>query len=227
MHDLHIIYSKLKKCSLFNSFNQNEIICLISNNKNNLKVYYNNDILFLQNEKCNFLSVVLEGQVHIQKFDSSGNILIISTLKYGDVFGENLLFGDYNNYPMSIICKEKATILHISKEYIFDICKNNSKFLKELLKILSNKAIILSSKLSQISMKSLRQMICSFLITEYTVQKTKKIKLGMTKKELAEKLGVQRPSLSREFMNMKKDNLIDYDKNYIILLELDTIKAQI
>ena len=227
MKNAYIISSNLKKCSLFYYIKDEDIITLLYNNENHIKNYVENDILSSQNEKCNYLSIVLSGQVQIQKLDSSGNVLIVSTLKCNDVFGENLLFGDYNNYPMFVVCKKDASILHISKKQIFSMCKNDKEFLKEFLKILSNKAIILNSKLKQISMKSLRGMICSFLITQYKLQQTSKIEIGITKKELAEKLGVQRPSLSRELMKMKKEHLIDYDKKYIVLLDVNYIKSQI
>ena len=49
----------------------------------------------------------------------------------------------------------------------------------------------------------------------------------MSKKSLSEYFGVQRPSLSRELINMKKDNLIDYDKNIIKILDLDGLQQYI
>ena len=48
--------------------------------------------------------------------------------------------------------------------------------------------------------------------------------MNMSKKEWADKLGVQRPSLSRELMNMKKDGLIDYDRKNIKILDLEEIE---
>ena len=41
----------------------------------------------------------------------------------------------------------------------------------------------------------------------------------MTKEELASMMSLNRPSLSRELMRMKREGLIDYDKNSITYLE--------
>jgi CRP-like cAMP-binding protein len=82
----------------------------------------------------------------------------------------------------------------------------------------------LSSKLKQVSMKSLRQMICNYILSLYKKDKSLEINLNMSKKDWADKLGVQRPSLSRELINMKKDGLIDYDRSKIIILDLEEIK---
>lgn len=62
-----------------------------------------------------FLSVVIEGKIEIQKLDSNGNILVVATLNRGNVFGENLLFGDRNFYPMSVVAKENSQVLHIKR----------------------------------------------------------------------------------------------------------------
>ncbi len=56
-----------------------------------------------------------------------------------------------------------------------------------------------------------------FLIFESNRQNSRIIKLPVSKKELAEKFGVERPSLQRELRKMKDDGLIDYDSKSIEL----------
>jgi len=56
---------------------------------------------------------------------------------------------------------------------------------------------------------------------ESYVQKSNIIKLEVTKKDLAEKFGVQRSSLSRELNKMRKDGLIEYDAYSITIVNLD------
>jgi Mn-dependent DtxR family transcriptional regulator len=46
----------------------------------------------------------------------------------------------------------------------------------------------------------------------------------MTKKEWADKLGVQRPSLSRELIKMKDECIIDYEKDIIFIKDLDLLQ---
>ena len=84
---------------------------------------------------------------------------------------------------------------------------------------ISQKTMILTDKLTVISLKTVRQRINDYLSHQYQLQKTLVITLGCSKKELAERLGVQRTSLSRELAKMKKAGLLDYDAKTI------TIKA--
>ncbi|WP_346898573.1 helix-turn-helix domain-containing protein [Clostridium sp. UBA7503] len=56
---------------------------------------------------------------------------------------------------------------------------------------------------------------------ESYIQKSNVIKLKVTKKDLAEKFGVQRSSLSRELNKMRKDGLIEYDAYSITIINLE------
>jgi DNA-binding transcriptional regulator LsrR (DeoR family) len=58
----------------------------------------------------------------------------------------------------------------------------------------------------------------SFLKYECKKQNSNHIKLNISKKALAEKIGVQRTSLSRELAKMRKDGLILYDIESIELI---------
>jgi len=46
----------------------------------------------------------------------------------------------------------------------------------------------------------------------------------MSKKALAEKIGIQRSSLSRELNKMRKDGLIDFNSKYITINDVELLK---
>lgn len=45
----------------------------------------------------------------------------------------------------------------------------------------------------------------------------------MSKKEMAERFGIQRPSLSRELNKMRKDGLLEYDAKTITIKDLSMV----
>lgn len=213
----------LKNVNLFKCFSENELKKTFSNNKYASKKYTKNSIIYMQNEKCKSLDVILEGTISIQKIDSEGNMLSINDFTNGDIIGENLLFSIKNVYPMTIIAKTDVEILHINRDLILLLCQDNKSFLLGFLQSLSSKALILSDKIMSLSMKTLRQCIIDFLLFEYYAQGSTEIKLNMTKKDLAEKFGVQRSSLSRELNKMRKDGFIDFNSKYIIIKDIELL----
>lgn len=213
----------IQKATLFNSFTLEDLDRLFSIIPCRLEKYCKGDVILAEEDTCNTLNLILEGTIEIQKMDSSGKVLSIAEFIEGDIFGEMLIFADKNASPINAISKTKSTVLHISKNSVISLCQSNESFLSEYLRIISNKAMILNLKLKEVTLKTIRQKICEFITKQYKEQNSLKVKLNMTKKEWADKIGVQRPSLSRELIKMKDEGIIDYDKDVIIIQDLSTL----
>ncbi len=210
----------LQKINLFKDLSFKEIDHLFTKDLYEIKNYKKNAIIYFQNEKCIRFDIILKGTILVQEIDLKGNALTISDFTVGDVIGGNLLFSHKNFYPMTVLAKTDATILHIKKELVLKFCQNNIIFLVNFLESISDKTLILTDKIKALSMKTIRQCIIDFLIYESYSQNSSVVKLEFTKKELAEKFGIQRPSLSRELNKMRRDGLIDYDAHSITIIDI-------
>lgn len=135
-----------------------------------------------------------------------------------------MIFADNNYYPMNVISKDESVVLKIKKSLVLNLCQNNQQFLGELLRSISNKTLIISNKIHDISLKTIRDCILDYLKYEYKIQNSLTLKMNMSKKEWAEKIGVHRPSLSRELMKMKKEDLIDYTRDIITVKNIKILK---
>jgi CRP-like cAMP-binding protein len=216
--------STLKNVDLFKDFTEEGLISLFSKITYKIEKYSKGDLILAEEDTCTTLNLILDGTLEIQKMDSSGKVLSIAEFTTGDIFGEMLIFADKNTSPINVLSKTKAVVLHIQKDAVVSLCQSNASFLYEYLRIISNKAIILNLKLKEVTLKTIRQKICEFILAQYKSQKSLKIKLTMTKKDWADKIGVQRPSLSRELIKLKEEGIIDYDKDIILIKDLDTLE---
>lgn len=184
----------IKISSLFKSFTKDDLINLFSKIPYEIKKYHKGDIILSEDDSCDTLNLILDGIIEIQKIDSSGKVLSIAEFKKGDIFGEMLIFSDKNTSPINVIAKNNTIVLHINKISVIKLCQSNSEFLLEFLRILSNKAMILNLKLKEVTLKTIRQKICEYILAQYEKQNSFEIKINMTKKDWADKIGVQRPS---------------------------------
>lgn len=121
---------------------------------------------------------------------------------------------------MTVISKLPSVILEINKELLFSLFSTNPLFLSTFLEFISDHASILSDKIKHYINRTIRESIISYLKYEQKKQKAFKVILPMTKKSLAERIGVQRTSLSRELQKMKNEQLIDFDSKTITILNL-------
>lgn len=166
------------------------------------------------------MDIILEGQVSVQNIVESGNVLTIYVFSTRDIIGANLIFSSSNYFPMTVVATSGTTILHMQKEMIIQLCKSNESFMVGFMKSISDRTIILTDKINAISLKTIRKSIIDFLRYEYHIQKNNVIKLNVSKKDLAERLGIQRSSLSRELNKMRNDGLLNYDAKTITVKDI-------
>ncbi|MGH4052045.1 MAG: Crp/Fnr family transcriptional regulator [Clostridium sp.] len=211
----------IKNIDLFKDLPFEDLNHLFTKDLYEIKNYKKNSVIYFQNEKCTRFDIILKGAILVQEIDLKGNVLTITDFNIGDVFGGNLLFSHKNFYPMTIISKTETIVLHIKKDLILKLCQINVVFLNNFLQSISDKTLILTTKIKSLSMKTIRQCIIDFLVYESFSQSSNTVKLEHTKKELAEKFGIQRPSLSRELNKMRKDGLIEYDAHSITIINIE------
>lgn len=181
------------------------------------KNFSKDEIIYLQNEKAKTMDIILKGEVIIQNIDGKGNVLSIASLGKGDMLGGNLIFSSNNEYPMTITGKSEVELLSLDRETILLLSQKDRRFLSNLLGLFSDKALVLTSKIHSLARKTIREKIMDFLVFESNYQNSKNVYLNITKKELAERFGVPRPSLQRELRKMKDEGLIDFDSRKIVL----------
>ena len=75
----------------------------------------------------------------------------------------------------------------------------------------------MNRKIAIYTRKSLRDNLTNYLLALSAEQKSKSVLLPVTKKQLADYFGVQRPSLFRELKRMKEEGLIDIENRKIMV----------
>lgn len=213
--------SKLIQYPLFSCFEKEYLSDALERFSISPAICGKNTFLHSEGDLCFYMDLVLSGELEIQKIDENGNLLTIARFFPLSSLGENLMFGNNNVYPMNAFCPVDSEVLQLDRDFILFLCSENQSFLLGLLKDISDKAIILTDKIKMMSHKSLREKIFDYLIRESAVQKSSKVKLRTSKKHLAQLLGVQRTSLSRELAKLRSEGLIEFDAESIRLKKLE------
>ena len=217
----------IKQAALTKSLASEEIIFYISEGSFRITTYCKNNIVHFVGETCSKLEIILAGKVTVERIDESGNLMTIAEFLSGEILGGNLLFSKNPHYPMTITTKHPTVILEINKDRLFQLFSDNHEFLKNYLEFVSDHATILGDRIKHYVNKTIRESIMCYLDYERKKQNSNNIKLGITKKALAEKIGVQRTSLSRELAKMRNEGLIKFDAESIKILTCDdTVKGR-
>jgi len=208
----------MRQIDLIKSIKPEEIESYLSEGSCNITEYGKNNIVHFVGEVCSKLEIILSGKVVIERIDESGNLMTIADFYGGDVLGGNLMFSKNPYYPMTVTAKDATFILEINKTRLFQLFSDNHDFLKSYLEYVSDHTVILGDRIKHYVNRTIRESITSYLDYERKKQNSNIIKLSMTKKALAERIGVQRTSLSRELAKMREDGLIEFTPVSISLL---------
>ena len=146
----------------------------------------------------------------------SGSAMTMFEFSKGQMLGANLLFGDTNAYPFTIYCMSDAQILHVTRKSVSDFLRDYH-FAMQFIKMLSLNSQKLNRRITMATQKTLRENLLEYFRQQSILQHSNSIMLPISKKQLADYLGVQRPSLFRELKNLKDEGIIDITNRKIWL----------
>jgi len=214
----------LKHCILFKNLPFEDISSILKSTDYKILPFSKGTPVAIEGENCLDIGIVTTGSVEVQKLFASGKTITIDRLKSGDIFGQVIIFSKVNKFPSTIISSEQTEIMFISKDDIIRLCSANTVILNSFMGLLSDRIVMLNNKIRDLSYQSIKQKISNYIIDEYSRQKSLILALPSSRKEMADELGIPRPSLSRELISMKNQGLIAYNKNIIEIKNLAALE---
>ena len=208
-------------------------------NKTTIRLVWKGEVLFNEGDPCTGIGMIMEGQLAMQKYSSSGDFATIELLGPGDIFGEYMIFGTRKNYTVTIEAVTNSKIIFITREMLMSILSQRPGVMNNFLTILSDRIKAQNRRISLLSQKSLRQKIANYLLellrdqlekegeSPKTIRKTvstQAVELPVSKEVVSRLLAMPRPSFSRELISMERDGLIRVSGRVIWLLDLDGLE---
>src|SRR5690554_3825981 len=179
---------ELYQLPLFDDFRKDDLIGILKQRGTALHRYLKNEMIYLQGENATRMDIVLSGKVSVQRLDENGNVLRIENFRKGALIGANLIFSSFRTYPMTVISEEKTILLSLDAPLILELCSVNSNFMVKFLQAVSDRTLVLTNKIEEISPGTLRKKLLDYLTYEKKFQQSETVVLDGTKKQLAERL---------------------------------------
>lgn len=198
--------------------------------KKNMKLmtFKSGDHIFFEGDHVNSLYYVVEGTINLYKATEDGKIL---TLNY---FEEDDLFGDYppnakNKTRENAKALEDSVVGMIDQHDVELLLWEHRDFSIEFTKWVSHSQQLTQTKLRDLMFFGKNGAMASVIIRmTNTYGKQQGNKWEITKKfthdEMSCLIGTPRETVTRMLSQLKKDGLIDYDKGYITVFDLNGLK---
>ena len=219
---------QLATCPLFTGINQEELGTMLACINPVVRSYRKNECLTVAGENFLGVGVVFAGRAIVTKENAAGNRVIISTLQDGDLFGEMVAFSEKKVWPATVLAQQNSEVFFLPPEKIVGNCPrqclSHRLLITNMLRIVSEKALILSRKVEYLTIKSLRGKIATFLLEQAKKMGAVTFMLPFNRNELADFLNVARPSLSRELGKMKAEGLIDFHGASVKIMDVEALR---
>lgn len=212
----------LKQTKLFDGLREEEISAMLGCLQAKQYSYKKGEYVFRQGEYLNNITVLVEGNLHIQKDDYWGNRSIINTVGVGEMFGEAYAAPDSGTLLNDVVAVEDSTVLFFDVRRILTVCSSACNFhsmvVQNLFFAISEKNRRLVQKLGHMAKRSTREKLISYLSEEAKQQDSGTFTIPFNRQQLADFLSVDRSAMSNELCKMRDDGLLTFEKNRFTLL---------
>ena len=223
--------SILSEVILFQGIEPENLETLLGCLKPRFRDYRKNEYMAVAGESMEGLGILVRGEAIVLRENAAGNRVMMTLLQSGDLFGEMAVFSDEPAWPASVVAQQTATALYSQGERVLRECQKlcpwHNSLIRNLLGILSERALLLNKKVEYLTMKSLRGKISAFLLDQSRKAGGMSFTLPMNRAELADFLNVSRPSMSREMCRMRDEGVIDFHLASIRILDPEALKGMV
>ena len=212
----------LKRTKLFAGVAKNEIDAMLSCLDARLHEYKKGEYVLHQGEHLNHITVLVSGELHIQRDDYWGNRAIVNRIAVGEMFGEAYIAPDSGALLNDVVAVEDSAVIFFDVRRIITVCSSACRFhsmvVQNLFFAVSEKNKALVQKLGHISKRTTREKLISYLSEEAKRQNSASFTIPFNRQQLADFLSVDRSAMSNELCKMRDEGLLEFEKNQFKLL---------
>lgn len=213
---------KLKKCPLFYSIEEEHLLKMLPCLGAEIAKYDKKDTVFAEGSEAKDIGVLISGGIESVRYDYYGNKSIINKVDPPEVFGEAFACAESKALPVSIVAVEPSEVMLINCSHILHTCSNNCGFHQQLIynlmKDLASKTVVFHQRIEVTSKRSTREKLLAYLGIVSQQKGSDSFKIPFNRQELADYLEVDRSGLSAEISKMRKEGILESNKNYFKLL---------
>lgn len=223
--------SVLPETLLFEGIEKDDLALMLDCLEPRICDYKKDEFITMAGDAFESVGILLKGKAAVIKETFAGNRVVIAILQPGDMFGEMVVFSKNPVWPSTVIAQEDCTVFFLSGNKITGqcdkVCPWHKTLILNMLKIVSERALVLNKKVEYLTIKSMRGKISAFLLDQYKKTGKNIFVLPMNRNNMADFLNVSRPSMSREMSRMKDEGIIDYHRSTIKIKDVEALRRYV
>ena len=169
------------------------------------------------------VGIVLSGAVQLVREDYYGNRSIVAYIGPGGLFAESYACAGVSALPVSVVADVDSEVLLIDCQRITVSCSNacafHSRIIFNMLQLVAKSNLVYDQKIQITSQRTTREKLMTYLLNQAKLQNSNRFTIPYDRQELADYLEVDRSGLSAEISKLRKQGVLESEKNHFVLLQ--------
>lgn len=212
----------LERCPLFEGIRLEDLSTMLGCIGGHIASAEKGQILFREGDSATHVGMVLTGAVRMVREDYYGNRSIVAHIRPAELFGETYACAGIQSLPISVVADEDSQVLLMDCRRITTSCSNacvfHSRVIFNLLRLVATKNLVFDQKILITSKRTTREKLMAYLLNEAKLQGSRSFSIPYDRQELADYLEVDRSGLSAEISKLRREGVLESEKNQFVLL---------
>ena len=174
--------------------------------------------IFREGEPAGAHGIVVAGSDQLIWEDYYGHRSVVGHAGTAQLFGEAYAFSTAATLPVSVVAQEDGAVVLLDGLRITTRCTNACEFhnlvIFNLLRLVSNKNLMLHQKIEVTSRRTTREKLMTYLMHQAKIQGSNTFTIPYDRQALADYLEVDRSGLSAEISKLRKEGILESEKNH-------------
>ncbi len=161
------------------------------------------------------VGVVERGQASLIRIDEDGVATVLEDLGAGGVFGKTLAFAGTTGDSLEVVCRRPCDVVFLDYSHIFTSCSHactrHSTLVRNMLKLVADKAQALSCRVDVLSRRSIREKLLCYFRQLAQQAGGATFTLPFSLSTLADYIATDRSAMMRELKRLREEGSVRSD----------------
>jgi len=212
----------LERCPLFDGIRHEDLSAMLGCIGGRILSFDRGKSIWREGDPSTHVGMVLNGAVRLEREDYYGNRSIVARRGVSDLFCESYACAAVAALPVSVVADEDSTVLLMDCRRITVSCSNacsfHSRIIFNLLRLVAKANLDYDQKIQITSRRSTREKLMTYLLSQAKLNGSASFTIPYDRQELADYLEVERSGLSAEISKLRKEGVLESEKNHFRLL---------
>jgi CRP/FNR family transcriptional regulator len=167
-------------------------------------------LLFSSGDGTEGFYAVVDGSVRVYRISTGGREVTLEIAGPGSTFAEASLFSD--TYHCFCVALKDTKVCRIRKDAFLGMIREDIRFAAAWIKVLSLEVIRLRQRIEELSIKSPKARIASYLLLLAEMQDSVSISLPAHRKSIATLLGMTHETFYRVAKELENEDIVRFER---------------